>query len=381
VGRSGSLASGGVGKALLWGGAGVLLYVGHVAFIPVALALLFALILSGPVEALHRRRVPRSLSAALILVLVLSILAGLGTMAWQPAQEWSTKVPHTMATLKQKITPIAKVMNYLDDLRKDVSTIGTQTHSSNPAPAAPVAPSVSAPALILNSGASAIASVLCFIIVTLFLLTGGPPMMSRMTAAFVNHLKSSHVASVIEKVRSEVGHFYLITTFINIGVGIITGLAMWGWGMPSPYLWGVMAAVLTYIPYAGPATTLLVITVVAAVSFDGLSRVLAVAGTYLVIATLEGQVAQPLLVGRRLQINPLLIFLALWFGGLFWGVAGIILATPTLVALKVIAKNTKNGKTMLDFLGPNDQKPRRESRLRSFARSLDSHPAEGPHAS
>ena len=96
---------------------------------------------------------------------------------------------------------------------------------------------------------------------------------------------------------------------------------------------------------------------------------LGIAGTYVVIAMLEGQIVQPLLVGRRMEVNPLLIFLGLWFGGLFWGIPGIILATPTLVALKVIAENTKSGKPMLEFLGPNDQTPNRDAALKRFAKT------------
>ena len=84
---------------------------------------------------------------------------------------------------------------------------------------------------------------------------------------------------------------------------------------------------------------LLLLTLVATVSFDGLAHVVAVAGSFLGLVAIEGQVIQPLLVGRRLQLNPMLVFLGLWFGGLFWGIAGIVLATPTLVALKVIAKH------------------------------------------
>ena len=103
--------------------------------------------------------------------------------------------------------------------------------------------------------------------------------------------------------------------------------------MPTPYLWGAMAAILNYIPYAGALSTLTVVTLVAIVSFQTLGPVLGVAGSYVALATIEGQIFQPLLVGRRMEVNPLLIFLALWFGGLFWGIAGIILATPALVAL------------------------------------------------
>jgi predicted PurR-regulated permease PerM len=360
------------GKVIIWGALGVLLYVAHVAFIPLALGLLFGLVLSAPVEALHKIHVPRSLSAVLILVLALSALGGIVALMWTPAQEWSAKAPQTMTTIRQKVSPIAKFMNRVDDLRKNAGNLGAQGRAAPGAPAAaPAAASESASALIVDVGAPVIAGVLTFIIVTLFLLTGGPPMMARMTAAFVDNLKAAYVLNIIEKVRAEVGHFYLVTTLINVGLGLATGVAMWAWGMPTPLLWGALAAALNYIPYAGPGTTLLVLTIVAAVSFSTLGHVLGVAGTYIVIAMIEGQVAQPLFVGRRMEINPLLIFLGLWFGVLFWGIPGIILATPTLVALKVIAENSKSGKPMMEFLGPNDQTPDRDAKLKKFARQLE----------
>lgn len=355
------------GKVLVWGAIGVLLYVAHEAFIPIALALLFALLLSGPVEALHHKRVPRSVSAAFILIIALAAIGGAVGAAWTPAQEWFSKAPQTLNTIKQKVRPVAKFINRLDDLRKNAGSMGASGRAASAAPTAPESAGESAPMLIVGSGGAAIASMVTFFIVTLFLLTGGPPMIARMAAAFSDDLNTSHVDDIIEKVREEVGYFYRTTTLINIGLGIVTGLTLWAWGMPTPYLWGAMAAVLNYIPYAGPGTTLLVITVVAFVSFDTLGHVLGVAGSYVLIALIEGQIVQPLLVGRRMELNPLLIFLALWFGGLFWGIAGIVLATPILVALKVIAENTHRGRSMKELLGPNDQTPDRDARLNKLA--------------
>jgi predicted PurR-regulated permease PerM len=337
---------------------GALLYFAHAAFIPVALALLLALILSGPVEYLHRKRIPRSFSATLFLVLVLSIFAGIGMRMWKPAQGWFANAPQNLSIVRQKVRPVAKFMNHLDDLRKNASVISAPGQAASGTPnAAPVTATVPVP--IVDATGSAAAATLTFVIVTVFLLTGGPPMMARMGAAFADNLHSSHVLKLIDKVRAEVGHFYLTTALINLGLGVATGIVMWAWGLPTPFLWGAMAAVLNFIPYAGSATTLLVLWLVAIVSFNTLGQVWGVAGSYVALATIEGQVVQPLLVGRRLQVNPLLIFLGLWFGGLFWGVAGVILATPTLVTLKVIAENSKSGKPMLEFLGPNNQKTAR----------------------
>jgi predicted PurR-regulated permease PerM len=344
---------------------GLLLYFAHVAFIPIALALLFALILSGPVEALHKVRVPRGVSATLILVVVLGIVAGTVDFMWAPAQQWFASAPQTMKSIQRKLTPAARFVDHVEQIRTSAEKIGTSRQpGAAPGMAAPAAaePNDKAPRSLVDALRGVVISTMTFIIVTLFLLAGGPPMLARMTAAFVDDLNAAHVLDVIEKVRGEVGRFYVTTAFINVGVGCAISGAMMVCGMPTPFLWGTLAAVLNFVPYAGPATTLIVLTLVALVTFDGLSHVLAVVGSYIVIVGIEGQIVQPLLVGRRLKVNPLLVFLALWFGGLFWGIAGIVLATPALVALKVVSEHAISGKALMEFLGPNKDSPEEAGR-------------------
>ena len=347
-------------KFLVMGGVGVLLYVAHAAFVPIALALLVALILSGPVEALHRLRVPRSFSATIILLLALSLAAGLVDVMWAPTQQWLARAPQTMKVIRRKVSPAVKFLTHVEELRNSAGALAAPGAAA-PSAAAPsaavpaAAESGAAPFTVLDATREAAVSLLTFVIVTLFLLAGGPPMLARMTAAFVDDLNAAHVLDILEKVRGEVGRFYVTTAIINVGLGCATAGAMLACGMPTPYLWGALAAVLNFIPYAGPTTTLIVLTLVAFVTFDSIGHVLAVAGSYIALAMVEGQIVQPLFVGRRLQVNPLLIFLALWFGGLYWGIAGVILATPALVALKVVSENAISGKSVMEFLGPNDQ--------------------------
>jgi predicted PurR-regulated permease PerM len=354
-------------KALAWGAFGLLLYEAHVAFVPIALALLFALVLSGPVEALHRWHVPRSASALLILITTLALIGGALELLSTPAQHWFASAPQTLQSIKQRITPVARFLQHLDDLRGSADALGASRTGTYPRQVI-AAPPPAAPDVLLGATRDALAGSLTFVIVTLFLLAGGPPMMARMTAAFVDHLHSGHVLDLIEKVRAEVGRFYLTTTIINLGLGCATAGVMFAWGMPNPYLWGAIAALLNYIPYVGSGTTLLVISVVALVSFTSLGRILGIAGSYVILATIQGQIIQPLVIGRRLAVNPLVVFLALWFGGMFWGIPGILLSTPVLVAIKVVAEHSPRGKALLDFLGPNHAVIAREKRLREFAR-------------
>jgi predicted PurR-regulated permease PerM len=358
-------------KLLVLAAIGALLYVAHFAFIPIALALLFALILSGPVEALFRLHVPRSLSATIILIVVLGLLAGVVGVMWAPTQHWFAAAPQTMKVIKRKLNPTMKFISHVEELRSSAGTIGA---ANPPATAAAALPATAdkelSSVLFFDETREAMISVLTFVIVTLFLLAGGPPMLARMTAAFVDDLNAAHVLAIIEKVRGEVGKFYVATALINVGFGLATAGVMMLCGMPTPFLWGVIAAALNFIPYAGSAATLIVLTLVAFVTFDGIGQVLAVAGSYILLAMVEGQIVQPLFVGRRLKINPLLIFLGLWFGGLFWGIAGVVLATPALLTLKVIAEHSISGKSVMEFLGPNNQSPDAGSVLKKLVRPI-----------
>jgi len=174
-----------------------------------------------------------------------------------------------------------------------------------------------------------------------------------MSSALASDLKSNHTLRVITAVRTELSRYYGGLAMINIGLGAATAGAMALLNMPNPLLWGAVAGVLNFIPYVGSATMLLLLLIVAFVTFSGLGHVALVGASYLALATIEGQIVQPLIIGRRLDLNPMIVFLALWFAGWFWGVAGIVMAVPALVSLKVVAAHSRRGRPLTEFLGPN----------------------------
>jgi predicted PurR-regulated permease PerM len=339
-------------RLLVAGAIGLLLYVAHVAFVPIALAALVALVLSGPVEMLRGVGVPRSVSAMLLVLAMLAIIAAVSNLLYEPAQHWFAEAPHTLKLIERKIRPVEQFMNRVDSLRDSAGNIGNTLRPQAQQPATATPAGESAPFMILDATRGIGLSSITVLILTLFLLAGGPPMLARMASALVSDLASTHIISVIEHVRREVGRFYVTMALINAGLGLATGGLMTLCGMPNPFLWGTIAGLLNFIPYAGPTISLILLTLVAVVSFDGLAHVVAVAGSFLGLIIVEGQVIQPFLVGRRLQLNPMLVFLGLWFGGLFWGIAGVVLATPALLTLKVVAKRSGGGKPLLDFLSP-----------------------------
>ena len=203
---------------------GGLLYVGRAAFVPIALALLLALIFSGPVEALHRLGVKRALSASVALLLTLGVLMGLVAVLWTPVQNWYVDAPKTLAVIQAKVTPVAKLVQRVEELTRRAGTVGGARAATPPPPMSVDLSDL--PTAVLGAARDGLIGFATFMMVTLFLLAGGPPMVARMTAAFFDHLKANHVLNYIERVRREVGHYYVVTSLINIGLGFATTAVM-----------------------------------------------------------------------------------------------------------------------------------------------------------
>jgi predicted PurR-regulated permease PerM len=342
---------------------GTLLYFGHAAFIPIALAALFSLILTGPVETLHRFGLPRSLAATLVLVLLVSLIGGSINLLWTPAQNWWASAPQTLQTIGRKVRPISQFITRVEVLtaRADqiAETGAAPTHAADrtvtaaPEHPPPAAGATTPIAEILDQTRTVLIGVVTVLMLMLFMLAGGPPMLARLSAALARDLQSTQTLLVIQALRTELSRYYGGLALVNLGLAFVTAGAMALLGMPNPLLWGAVAGVLNFIPYVGSLTTLLLLTVVAFVTFSSAGHAALVTASYLVIATIEGQLVQPLVVGRRLDLNPIMVFLALWFAGWFWGVAGIVMAVPALVSLKVAAANSAHGAPLMEFLSPN----------------------------
>ena len=326
------------------------------ALIPLILAILISLIFSGVVEGLRRRRVPRAVSALVILLLGGFALGGAANALWTPAQEWIQSAPRILKVMEHKVRPARAIMQRLNDIAVRASALAAPGSETRTAQASAPTTGVTAADLIMETGWVAAGSVTVAAL-TLLLLSGGPPALARLTAALGGNVPAVHVLRTIDAIRLGVGRYYSTMALINLSLGVATTIAMWLLDMPTPMLWGAMAALLNFIPYLGSAVTLVTVTIVALVTFDSTPHVLLVGGTYLGLATIEGQLVEPIFFGRRLQLNPVVVFVALWLGGWLWGIAGILLAVPVLVAARVAAAQPGGNDVVLRFLGPEAHKP------------------------
>lgn len=352
------------------------LRLGRDVLVPLVFGVLLALVLSGIVESLRRLRIPRGFSA---LVLLLAIAVGLGGVldaVWPPALQWMENAPRIMRTIEHRIRPAQAIVQRIDALADRVSALGSPGKQGAPAAPAASAPTMSAVSVLAGTGWVA-ATILMTVALTLLLLAAGPGTLARMTATLAHDWHAAQVLRIIHAIRLEVGRYYATLALINMVFGCVIGLTMWLLGMPNPVLWGVVAGVLNFIPYLGCTITFLILTLVGLVTFDRISHTLLVCASFLVLAAIEGHVVEPIFIGRRLDLNPIMVLVALWVGGWMWGITGVVLALPVLVATKVAASHsTTRGSAIVRFLSPNrrPQRPwegriasRHERRLRRSA--------------
>jgi predicted PurR-regulated permease PerM len=306
--------------------------------VPVLFAVIVALILSPAVELLARHRMPRVLAATLVMTVLLALVGAALSATWRPARAWLDTAPATLQQLERKLRPVVRFIAKVES----VSTQAERMTEPDPGRHEEPTPVALEPKGFVESTQEWVIAIVSMLFLTLFLLamdlsTIGRPGPSGTPWAGAD--------SIFLRVRSELGRYFGAVTLSNLALGVGTTLTMYWLDMPSPLLWGLLAFVLNFIPYVGSATTLLLLTVVALVSFEGVGKAIWVAGTYLLLTTLEGQVLQPVLVGRRLDITPPVVLLGLWFGGWLWGIAGIALAMPLLVSVKAAAQEVARSRS------------------------------------
>jgi predicted PurR-regulated permease PerM len=136
-------------------------------------------------------------------------------------------------------------------------------------------------------------------------------------------------------IQSEISRFISMITLINACLGALSAAAFWWLGVPNALLWGSAIAIANFVPYIGAAIMLVVLAAVGLISFDTLAEALLVPGSFLVLTVLEGQLLTPILVGRRLDLSPLVIFLAVIFWSYMWGLVGALVAVPIIASTKI----------------------------------------------
>lgn len=344
---------------IAWLMIGGVLYIGKAAFAPIMFAILLAMLLSPLVDFLERHRTPRGLASMVVVGALIGIMTLIIDAAWSPTLRWVDDAPAVLQKVEQKIRPLQKIVARVQSVTTRASTLTNVATNGKPQTApTPTDAGVNA----LDASRTILIDLATVSILTVFLLVAGGRTLRSIEQALMGYTQRYQCMMIVNAVRSELSRYYLTLTLINVGLGLATTGMVALWDLPNPWLWGTMAGLLNFFPYVGPTITLSILSVVSLVSYEGYGTAIGVAGSFLFIATIEGQIVQPLLVGFRLNLNPIILFLAIWFAGWFWGVAGIILATPVLITLKEIA-NQQIEPSVLKAVLSGKNKPLFSSRI------------------
>ncbi len=146
---------------------------------------------------------------------------------------------------------------------------------------------------------------------------------------------------------------------LNIGEGCAVAIVMFALGMPNPILWGAVVTVLEFVPYLGAMTAIVVLTIAALTVFDNVGRALVIPLSFIAVNLLQGNVVSPLVLGHRLSLNPVAIFVGVAFWWEVWGIPGAFLAVPLLATMKIVCDHIPAFAAVGEFLGQRDEDERR----------------------
>lgn len=326
------------------------LYLGREFFLPITIAVMLNFLLAPAVRLLKRLGLAPPLGAALILLLFFGAL-GYGTYRVSgPAMEWFGRAPATLAEAEEAIRSIREPVEAIQEAGMQVEALarGDEAADSSAGEAEP-GPGLT-DALFRNARALVVGGSISVFL--LYFLLAMDDLFLRKLAGVLPQLSQRRKAVIISRATErDLSNYVLVRTATNVVLGVAVGVALWLLGMPNPVLWGVMAAVLNYIPYVGGLVGYVVVGFVALTTFEETSRALLVPGAYLVLNILESNFLTPALMGRGLTLNPVMIFIWLIFWGWMWGIPGALIAIPLLAMTKIVADSIEALAPLGAFLG------------------------------
>ena len=309
------------------------LYVARAFFLPTVTAVVIGTMLSPAAKFLEKYGIPRSVSAILIVSATFAGLAFMIALISAPVMEWSTRLPELGPSLKDKFhvfdRPIA-FWHQLQGLFGATAVPGESTFSL---------PKIEWVQPTLEFLSPTFTEILLFFAVLVLFIASWPDLRRALILNFTDRDERLRVLRILNEIESNLGGYLLTVTLINMGLGIATGLICAATGMPNPAGLGALAATLNYIPIIGPIVMFVVLAAVGVITSSTLTGGLAAAGGFAVVAFIEGHFVTPSIIGRRLALNALAVFITLAFWTWLWGPMGAFLSSPILIVGLVLKEH------------------------------------------
>ncbi len=285
-------------------------------------------------EWFERRGVPSKAASFLCVVIFLAIMAfAIGSIVI-PAMDWVVQVPDRIGRVQEALAPVLDLYKNLDQyLERIFSQIAVT--SENVREVRVETPN-SMLGIITASAPHAMIQLFFALLVVYFFLAGWTGMRRKTITSRGSFEGAMTTARVIQQVVDATSTYIGTITVINVCLGALTALILWGLGMDSPVMWGGIVAVANYIPYLGPIVSALLLFVGGLMTFPDVWAAMLPPAIFIGLHTVEANAITPMIVGRRIEVNPLLILVSLSFWAWVWGTTGALLAVPLLIIIKTV---------------------------------------------
>ena len=316
-------------------------------FLPVVLAVLMSFVLAPLVRTLRRAYLPYPLAAGVVLVTVLGSLGfGLFQLA-QPAADWMARAPRELkrleSALRPLVAPVEKVQQATEQVER-IAGVGVEED------AVTLKEGNLGWKLVVRTG-SFLGTLAAVVMLLYFLLASGDLFLRKLMRVLPSHEAKANAVEIAREVEADISKYLFMVTLINICLGAVLAVVFAAIGLPNPLLWGTVATSVAFIPYIGHWFGIAAVGAATLLTLQSPGKTLAAVGIYALVAFLEGNVVSPMLMGRRMVLNPVAVFAGLLFFTWLWGVPGAFLAVPVLATLKILSDHLPRWGTLGEFLG------------------------------
>ena len=325
----------------------VLIVLGTIAFLyfarPVILPIFLACVAATTLKPLIRWssccHIPPPLSAAIVLCLLTAAI-GIGFFQLgRPAVTWLNDAPQHMTELRQRVQKIFPRLAHFSEAAAAVNNLGATEEEKKEAqiksPTVEVKDSRGTSSILDWTG-TLLVGIGETLVLLYLLLASGDLFLQKLVRVMPTLRDKKNAVEISHEIQQNISNYLFSVSLINIGLGILVSAGLYGMGVPNAAMWGILVAILNFVPYFGPIAGFLLLTAVGLLTFDTLWTGLLPPAWYLLLHLLEANFITPVLLGRRFTLNPVVIFVSLIFWMWLWGVPGALLSVPILVSIKVV---------------------------------------------
>ena len=306
---------------------GAFLYVGCPVLMPLLAAAIGGMTFAPLVRGAEHRGISPWIMALAIVAVALGALAVIVTVMAGPVSQWIARMPEIGVTIRERLSVLEPPLAALREL--EGTLFGGNAAAANSSP-----PGIVLPAVAFLTPAAG--ELLLFFAALLFFLVGQSTLRSTAVALFSNRDAKLRFLKIMNDIEHNLAGYLTVVTIINAALGAVVAAGAWLFGLPSPVIFGVLAAVLNYVPYIGPAVMVVALFGVGLVTFPSFGQSLVAPLAFVALTTAEGHFITPTIVGRRLTLNPLMILIALALWTWLWGPIGALLAAPLSIVGLVV---------------------------------------------